>query len=464
MQRRALARRVGWWLSSLGAAALVGVHGVLAAPAPADASTPPEGPGTVTPVTAPLRYDFDYPTIGYAGRASHNQIARLQARIDRGEVKLQFRGERGYLDSLLAALHIDPSSQILVYSKTSLQIDHITAATPRAIYFNDDSYVAWVQDSNLLEMSVMDSELGAVFYTLVNKADSPVNVHRETSRCLACHDTFSMTGGGVPRFLISSTLVDTTGVALRNETSHETDDTTPLERRWGGWYVTGVPDHQMHLGNVRFERGATLPARNDYQRGTMRSIDALFDTRPYLTDKSDVVALLVLEHQLYIKNLITRLNFKSRSFLARDAAAAAPRTVSFDTASAGTQTAVHRMVEQLVRAMLFADAASYRAPLAGTSGFDHWFMSQGRRDSQGRSLRDFDLRTRLFKYPLSYVIYSEAFDALPAPIKQKIYARLREILSASQADPAVPKLTAAQRRAILEILTATKPDFARATT
>jgi hypothetical protein len=416
--------------------------------------------GVVTPVTASLRYDFEYPIVGYSGPARHNAIARLQERLDRGEVTLEYHGARGYLDSVLEALGIDPSSQVLVYSKTSLQIDHINAATPRAIYFNDDSYVAWVQGSNVLELSVMDAELGAVFYTLTNEP-GPVKMDRETSRCLTCHDTYSMMGGGVPRFLINSTVVDTNGIALWDESSHETNDTTPLEERWGGWYVTGVPDGERHLGNLLIPSSYRVADAHGRERGTLHSLRGLVDTAPYPTGNSDLVALLVLEHQLFIKNQITRLSFKARTFLARDGAARAPAPVSFADASPQTQAVVHTMCEQLLRGMLFVDAVSYRTPLAGTSGYDRWFQAHGVRDSKGRSLRDLDLRTRLFKYPLSYVVYSEAFDALPLYVRQYLYGRLRDILQGTDRSATYARLSAADRAAVLEILTATKPDFRR---
>jgi len=169
----------------------------------------------------------------------------------------------------------------------------------------------------------------------------------------------------------------------------------------------------------------------------------------------------VLEHQLYVKNQITRLNFKSRTFVAREAAARAPTPVSFSNASPQTQAVIHNMCEQLLRGMLFADAVPYRNPLAGSSGYDHWFQAQGLRDAKGRSLRDFDLRTRLFKYPMSYVVYSEAFDALPDYVRQYLYGRLHEILNGQDNTGAYGYLTPDERSAIVEILTATKPDFQR---
>jgi hypothetical protein len=411
--------------------------------------------------TEPTRYDTEYPTIGYGGKAQHNEIERLQDRLDRGEVKLEFRGQRGYLDSLLKLLDIDPSSQVLVYSKTSLQVDHISAATPRAIYFNDDTYVAWVQNSQSLELAAMDDNLGPVFYTLHNVQGGNVAFDRQSSRCLTCHDRFAMSGGGVPQFLLDSAVVDTDGIVIGDTAPVETDDKTPLDQRWGGWYVTGIPDGLKHLGNMQIRRGA---ARAHASGGTLRNLDGLLDTTPYVRGSSDVVALLVLEHQLLVKNLITRLNYKARTWLADSSKSAArSEEQAYAAASPQIQKRIGGMVEQLVQTMLFTDAVTYPNPLLGTSGYDKWFASQGPRDAKGRSLREFDLHTRLFKYPLSYVIYSDAFNALPSYVKSQVYQRLHEILSGEDHSAVYSRLTVDQRKSILDILTATKSDFASAT-
>jgi hypothetical protein len=374
-----------------------------------------------------LRYDVDYPVVAYSAKPVANEIARLQAQIDRGELKLEFTRPRGYLDSLLRALRIDPSSQVLVYSKTSLQFQLIRAATPRAIYFNDDTYVAWVQGSNILEIATMDGDRGAVFYTLLNHHDTAPKVARETSRCLSCHDTFSMTGGGVPRFLFLSAPVDSDGVLQRHKVSIETDDRTPFSERWGGWYSTNAAE----------------------------TLDARFDTRPYLTNRSDAVALLVLQHQLYIKNLITRLSFKTRTFLARE------KQERWEDATPATKRALQRMMDGLVEAMLFCGAAPLDGSIRGGAAFEQSFGNAGPRAPDGRSLREFDLQTRLFKYPLSYVIYSEAFDALPANTRTYLYGRLDAVLAGEDRSPTFAHLTDADRAAIRQILTATKPEFAR---
>ncbi len=142
-----------------------------------------------------LVYDRDYPFVHYSDPPVHNDIARLQQRLDNGSLQLAPTAQHGYLESMLAALHINPDSQALVFSKTSLQVDVISAAMPRAIYFNDDTYVAWVQQTGILEIVTMDADRGPVFYTL-SAADLRPDLHRETLRCLTCHDTFGEMGGG----------------------------------------------------------------------------------------------------------------------------------------------------------------------------------------------------------------------------------------------------------------------------
>jgi hypothetical protein len=382
--------------------------------------------------------------------------------MDRGDVKLKFAPGRGYLDSLLQALGIDPSSQTLVYSKTSLQIDLIKATTPRAIYFDDDTYIAWIRDTNMIEMTTMDSAVGPVFYTLPNHDPASAHLDRETLRCLTCHDTFSMMGGGVPRFLFMSSPVTVTGEPLTNEISKDTTDTTPLRERWGGWYVTGVPNNLPHLGNLQVKNGAPVVedlASLKVSGHTVDKLDGVFDTKPYLTDHSDVVALLVFEHQVYIENLITRANYKGRTMVARDTDGQPADALTWDQLPAKSRNIVKAMLEPLVKALLFVDATKLPARIGGNSGFDRWFQAQGPRDSQGRSLRELDLTTRVFRYPLSYMIYSVGFEGLPGYAHEYVYRRLADILSGRDQSAPYSHLSAADRATALQILTQTKPDF-----
>jgi hypothetical protein len=404
-----------------------------------------------------IRYEAEYPTIGYADRPTHNAIARLQERLNRGEVRLEFREPRGYLDSVLKVLGIDASSQTLVYAKTSLQFNLISGASPRAIYFDEDTYIAWIPGTRFLEIATMDGVVGPVFYTLSNTSPDEVRIDRETSRCLTCHDTWGMTGGGVPTFLFLSTLVDRNGESLTGQPGEGTTDRTPISERWAGWYVTGQPTKQPHLGNILVEPDvdASNPAR--LSPGNVDSLKSFFDVSTYLTDRSDIVALLVFEHQTSVGNLITRANYKSRTLLGRNGLA---MTASWASVPAPLQKQLKAMLEPVVQALLFVNAAPVTAPMQSNSGFDRWFESKGLKDPSGRSLRELDLRQQIFRHPLSYLIYSESFGGLPPFAKEYLYTRISDVLNGRDQSAAYTHISLEERRTVRDILLATKADFA----
>jgi hypothetical protein len=418
--------------------------------------------GTSLAADTVQRYEAEYPQIGYSDQPTHNAFYRLQQRLDKGEVKLEWKAPRGYLDSLLKALDIDPSSQALVFSKTSLQISWISEKTPRAIYFDDENYVAWVDGAPTLELMGVDSVLGPVFYTLDNRSPTTAaKLDRETLRCLNCHDSFSLSGGGVPHFLMVSTNAGVEGDHAQRSASIDTSDSTPMKARWGGWYVTGHDGNQPHLGNIIIRSQQDLDNIEALRKPDIDTLKGLFDTSPYLTDKSDVVALVILAHQVTVLNLITRAKYKSRRFVARETQDPNPTWEDF---SPKTQKVLQTILEPLVRGLLHADAAPFVAPMVGNSGYDAWFQKQGPKDSRGRSLRQLDLKTRVFKYPLSYLIYSDGFKGLPDYAKAYVYRRLDEILRGQDQSPAFAKLSATDRQSILEILSATDAAFAKVAT
>ena len=404
------------------------------------------------PTTLP--YDKEYPVMHYERTPTHNALARLQQRLQSGEVKLTYSEPRGYLDSLLAALGIDPSSQALVYSKTSLQTGSISAATPRALYFDSDTYVGFVQGSGNLELGTMDSELGQVFYTLPNRQNGGPQLQRQTLTCLACHDTYEMSGGGVPRFLLMSSYVNVRGDQLTHEDSILTTDETPIESRWGGWYVTGQTGKQVHVGNIQVHTVQELVKLDSVRRGNIDTLDGLFDTAPYLTDKSDVVALLVLQHQVTVQNLLTRVNFEVREALAKSG----NKPAALSAKSLGE---LHDYMNELAKAMLFGDAVPYTDNIRGNSGFDAWFQRQGPSDPQGRSLRQLDLHTRLFRYPLSYLVYTPSFDALPDFARDYVYGRFAAVLQGQDHSDSYAFMNDSARHDTLAILSATKASFAQ---
>jgi hypothetical protein len=424
-------------------AALAGLAGWQAAKAPASGRTASVLAGVAPSAPAQgnmLRYDAEYPTIPYNTAPRADAVADLIQRVERGEVVLNHHPVRGYLESLLEELDISPASQTLVYSQTSLQSTLIRPAKPRAIYFNDEVYVAFVQ-SGPLEIASVDPQLGPVFY-LLDRSDTKPAFSAELGRCMACHDSYSLTGGGAPRFIVGSGYTGPTGALVSHEGWILISDRTPLKSRWGGWYVTGQHGDQVHLGNMQIKSFADFERLEELRLGNLETLDDLFDVEPYLTNKSDIVALLVLQHQADVQNLITRLSYDARSPAENQA------------------ELVAETIDRLLRMMLFAGAVEYTAPIAGDPAFAAQFASRAVRDAQGRSLRDFDLNRRLFRYPLSYLIYSRAFDALPTDAKGNFYARLDAVLTGADSSEDFTHLTAEDRSTIRSILRATKPDFA----
>lgn len=401
--------------------------------------------------------DFDREPINYATTQPRDCIARLQQRLDQGQATLQFEESRGYLKSVLQELEVSPTSQMLVFSKTSLQRQRITPETPRALYFNDEVYVGMCQEGDVLEISAVDPDLGTVFYTLDQQQTERPKFVRQTDSCLLCHG--SSQAQGIPGNLVRSVYPDASGLPILTSGSHRIDQTSPLEKRWGGWYVTGLHGSQKHLGNL-IVRGRQEPETIDNSAGmNVTDLSSRINLDGYLTPHSDIVALMVLEHQTMAHNLLTQANFSTRQALHYEATLNRELHEPADHRWASTLSRIKSVGEPLVRYLLFCDEARLTAPVQGTSGFADQFVKQGPRDSQGRSLRDFELKTRMFKYPCSYLIYSASFDALPKDVRDYVLQRMWDVLTGKDASKEFSHLSVADRVAIREILTATKPNL-----
>ncbi len=441
-------------LAGLAAWAVVALRPEVLPEAPEAPASPEVSPTEQDP--AALRYAAEYPVMDYAEAVLTDPVARLRERLAIGAARLDFAGERGYLDSLLTALEIDVESQVLVFSKTSLQIRGITPETPRAIFFNDSTYVAWTRGAPTIEIASMDPNLGPVFYTLEQSATVDSPFERQFGRCLRCHDSYSLTGGGVPRFILGSGYIGTDGNLVSHEGWILTSEQTPLRNRWGGWYVTGQHGDQVHLGNLIVRDVAQLQNLESLRVGNLANLDGLVDTDSYPARHSDIVALLVIEHQLALQNLITRVNYDTRTALEAGDGTAADGT----TAAGVAGGVVADIAEPLVRTMLFTDAVELGGAIEGASRFAEMFAARGVRDSAGRSLRDLDLTRRVFRYPLSYLIHSEAFAALPYATRSYVYRRFTEITAGEDPNGGFGHLTLADRVAMREILADTHSEFA----
>jgi hypothetical protein len=262
---------------------------------------------------------------------------------------------------------------------------------------------------------------------------------------------------GVPGVMLRSVFTKPDGNPDASAKSYITGHDSPLRQRWGGWYVTAKSGEQGALANVTIADPANPENLDTAAAVNLTSLAGRFNRAAYLTGSSDIVALMVLAHQTQMHNLITLTNYQTRLALyadrKRNQAAGLPAETISDTA----RKQFEGPAEQLVRYLLFTKEAPLENPIAGTSAFAKEFAARGPRDARGRSLRDFDLHTRIFRYPCSYLIYTEAFDAIPEPAKTYIYRRLFEVLSGRDQSPEFAPLSVEERRAILEILVATKP-------
>ena len=389
---------------------------------------------------------LDHPAIQYTG-ATTDPVARLAKRLESRQLALDYAANGwGYLPALLKELGIRADSQVLVFSKTSIQSERILRHTPRAIYFNDDSSVGYVQNGEALELASLDPKQGVILYSLdPARAPRPVIVRRDD--CLRCHQ--GPVTLAIPGLLISSVHPASGRPGEEHGNAFMTDHRTAFSERWGGWYVTGTHGTQYHLGNNPALADPVHPGTFLLQNTqNVTDLSGRFDTSRYLVPTSDLVALLVLEHQTRMTNLMIRIGWDMR-------------IAEHDGKLAAERSQLDAEMDELTAYMLFGDEPPLREPVAGISQFSKSFPERGPRDKQGRSLRDFDLKTRLFRYPLSYMIYSAAFDGMPDLARDRVYRRLYDILTGRDSSKSVgglslENLSADDRRTILEIVRETK--------
>ncbi len=396
---------------------------------------------------------YESPAIGYQNAGQNDPVARLQQQIERGKVTLEYSEVDGYLSSVLKLLNVPVSSQGLVFSKTSFQLFRISPKNPRAIYFNDDVYVGWVRGGDFVELSTADPNLGGVFYMLEQtKTDKPRFVRN--NECLQCHA--SGTTRNVPGHIVRSVFPDERGYPIAQLGSRVIGHTNPLKERWGGWFVTGTHGKEQHLGNQLFSERDHLEKLDLNLGANVTSLEKKVNLVGYPSLHSDIVALMVLEHQTQMHNLLTRLSYETRLALYQNDAMNEALQRPKEEVSDSTKRRISNAVDEVLKYLLFVEEAKFNAPIAGTSKFTAEFSAQGLKDKQGRSLRDFDLQQRMFRYPCSYLIYSDAFDALPKPALDLLYRKLWLVLTGQAQEKAFAGISLADRKALLEILRITK--------
>jgi hypothetical protein len=378
----------------------------------------------------------NHPAIAYATTPVADAVARLNGRLQRGEVALDQGGPSGYLKAVLDALDVPIESQVLVFSKTSFQATKINPTNPRAIFFNDTVAVGWVRTGPVLEFVSHDPRQGAIFYTLEQTHTAAPKFERNDA-CVMCHTSDAT--HNVPGMFVGSVFPSVDGTTMYGP-AFTTDHRSPFELRWGGWFVTGSHQASRHMGNAVATDPTDLGAMITPESVHVARLDGRFDMTGYLSPHSDIVALLVLEHQVQMLNLITRVGWEAR-------------------VGAEARRPLEAAAAELVDYLFFVDENPLPGPISGPTAFAKNFASRGPRDSKGRSLRDLDLERRLLKYPCSYLIYSEPFDGLPPAAKAAVYRRMWDVLSGRETGDRYSTLSRADRTAIIEILRETKTDL-----
>lgn len=402
---------------------------------------------------------YEQPPFNYSATAPQDATARLQKRLAAGEVR--FAGsDRDLLLALLRELKVPVESQVVVFSKTSLQRQRIRPDHPRAIYFSDNAYIGWVP-GGLIEVTTIDPVLGPIFYALDPsslRSNTPAAFVRDND-CLRCHGgTFVR---GIPSIFVRSLFTDADGEPMLRFGSEVVDFRTPFENRWGGWYVTGQHGAALHRGNVLAQdRKDQLVV--DFKRGANQTdLAKFFSTQDYPTNGSDIVALLVLEHQTTMQNTLTRASLNCRRMLEyqknlqRDLKEPVTEDLTYDSVKSVFESCAREITDDL----LFHGEAQLPAGLEGSLAFQGAFLASARRAADGLSLKDFSLQGHLFANRCSYLIYSDAFLQLPVQLKRRVYDRLARALKTTGADPRYAHLGADERTRIARILRETHPEL-----
>jgi hypothetical protein len=368
-----------------------------------------------------------HPAIAYGRGTIETPVARLNERLSAGAATLPFDPQTGYLTATLEALDISPESQVLVYSPTSFQASRISQQNPRAIYFNDTVAVAWIRGADLLEITAQDPRHGTLFYSIGQTPSATPQFNRQ-EQCVSCHLTWDTLG--VPGLTVKTTFPRAAPGEFLNGGS--VDHRRPMAERWSGWFVTGTRVPATHMGN----RPLVQPTPLEGPAPRLTTVDGQFDTSGYLRTTSDIAALMLLEHQTQASNLITWAGWEARL---------------------GDPARTRAAAEALADYLLFVGEAPLTEPSTGHPAFAEAFVSRGPRDTQGRSLRDLKLDGRLMQYPLSYMVYTPTFAALPDAAREVVRARLAAVLHGQDRSPRYAHLTSTDRHAILEILSQTLP-------
>ena len=379
-------------------------------------------------------------------------MSELLKGVRKGEISLDENPGMPLVRRLLEELQIPESSQMLVFSRTSLQRGAVSPTNPRAIYFNDDVYLGWMPNGRI-EIASSDPEKGFIFFFQRELTDRKAPLFSRDRVCIQCH------AGSATNFLPGplgrSVFPDSKGRSLKSVDTFELiGHEVPVHERWGGWYVTHVHQDLTHMGNAIAVKGngELKLQRKDSSKG----LDDFFDTSNYPVSTSDIEALLIFDHQVRMQFVLIESAYKVRQVIF-DSQKTASKQSSIDL-----NAILKEVTEKIVSELLFKK----EFPLGGkvvdaaqVGKFVTEFKAKGKADSRGRSLRDLELKNRLFKYRCSYMIYSKSFEAFPEILKNSVFNRIKAIITSDSPQLGYEYLEAEEKKAIFDILSGTLAGF-----
>jgi len=389
---------------------------------------------------APGEADFwDMAPLRYSDTTANDSITKMAADLASGTRRVEGSTGLERLKFVLHHLGVPEESQALVFSKTSHQNHLIHPKNPRSLFFSEEAYVGYVP-GGAIEVIVQDPVLGPVFYVIEAGEPGKLKIERDTSLCMSCHGTTRTEG--VPGLLVRSVFPNPEGhPLLAKGTTHVTHE-TPIPERWGGYYVTGRSS-LPHLGNRTYDEQSD---HDEPQASELSDLRDRIDVTKYPRPTSDIVALMVLEHQCQMHNLLNAasMQYRRSHFLAK----AIDPSADPDQGSAGR--VADGMAEKIVAWMFFKDEASPGDGVEGSEEFQKAFTARFPRTMEGDSLADFQLYDRLFKNRCSYMVYSRTFRDLPPRVKSSVLAKMKAALAGE--DPAFDWLKDSERKRISGIL------------
>ncbi|MEI7650685.1 MAG: hypothetical protein WCJ96_01600 [Verrucomicrobiota bacterium] len=402
------------------------------------------------------REPFEDAPINYTATQPRDRIARLNATFQKQADEIRSLPAKKRLRWLLEQLDVPIESQLLVFSKTSLQRNLISPETPRALFFSDEAYVGWAVGGGF-EITVFDPELGTTFYLLDQHETGTAPLFNRSGECLLCHTRHDHT----PSLRTRSVFPDANGEPLSGSGGSNIEPSTPLSERWGGWYVTGASSQLQHHGNIIGASIADFEGPTAKIGRTLPSLKDVVDTHRYPLNTSDIVALLMHDHQVHVHNVLATASQDARIALYRWPAMREILGLPVNAPPSGSCLVVfNSQADKVIEALLCKDEAAF--PPQGIHGdgvFEKTYARTRKADAQNRSLRDLELATRLFRYRCSPLIYSQSFATLPKPLRELILRKLSAGLRAFPPSENFAHLDEAERAAIHEILTATLPDL-----